>query len=411
MNLHSTSPSRTDLRTASRLNGIGVSPIAKLTMDAFTLRSEGREVIALNAGEPDFDTPSNIVEAAIHAMRGGQTRYTALDGTRQLKLAVQSKFWRENRLDFALEEIIVGAGSKMILFNALMATLNPGDEVILGTPYWTTYADIIALCAGVTVRVECAETDGFRMTAQALERAITSRTRWVVLNSPSNPSGAVYSIEDYRPVLDVLLRNPHVWLLCDDIYEHIVYDGAEFVTAAQLEPVLRSRTLTVNGVSKAYAMTGWRLGYGAGPKALIEAMTVVQSQSTSCASSIAQAAAVEALSGPQDSVRSRCRQFQHRRDLLIPLLNEIDGITCEMPAGAFYAYPNCSKLIGRHTPNGTRLESDADFCHYLLHVHGVAAVPGSAFGLSPYFRLSYASSDAEIVAGARRIAQACALLE
>jgi aspartate aminotransferase len=290
----------------------------------------------------------------------------------------------------------------------MMATINPGDEVIIPTPFWVTYADIVAIAGGTPVLVPCSEANGFRLSTDDLERAITPRTRWVMLNSPSNPSGAAYSETDYRPILDVLLEHPHVWLMVDDIYEHIVYDGFRFATPAAIEPALRNRTLTVNGVSKAYAMTGWRIGYGGGPNALIRAMAVVQSQSTSCPSSVSQAAAIEALNGPQDFVRDCCRSFQERRDLVVGALNGIEGISCRVPEGAFYTFASCAGVIGKITPDGRTLGSDNDFAEHLLHAEGVAVVPGSAFGLSPYFRISYATSVVELEDACQRIARAIA---
>jgi aspartate aminotransferase len=355
---------------------------------------------------PTFDTPEHIKEAAVRAMRAGATKYTALDGTAELKSAIRGKFKRDNDLDFAQNEVTVSTGAKQVLFNAMMATLDAGDEVIIPTPFWVSYADIVLIAGGKPVLVPCSEQDGFRLTAGALENAITPRTRWVMLNSPSNPSGAAYSEADYRPVLDVLIRHPDVWLMVDDMYEHIVYDDFRFVTPAAIEPRLRDRTLTINGVSKAYAMTGWRIGYAGGPSALIKSMAVVQSQSTSCASSISQAAAIEALNGPQDIVRERCRSFAARRDLVIDALNAIPGITCRKPEGAFYTFANCSGLIGRRSPQGDTLQTDADFARYLLQAVGVAVVPGSAFGLAPYFRISYATSTAELAEACRRIADA-----
>lgn len=399
-----------DFVRAVRLDGISVSPIARLTALIAQMRRRGLNVIALNAGEPDFDTPEHVKEAAMRAMRGGQTKYTALDGTPELKSAIQHKFKHENGIDFSLGEITVAAGAKMIAFNALLATLNPGDEVVIPIPFWVTYADIVAIAAGRAVFVPCAQDNGFRLEAEDLERAITPRTRWLILNSPSNPSGAAYSEEDYRPILDVVERHPHVWLLSDDIYEHITYDDFTFVTPVQIRPEFRRRTLTVNGVSKAYAMTGWRLGYAAGPAALIEAMSIVQSQSTSCPSSIAQAAAVQALTGPQDILRERRRLFQQRRDLVVSMLNAIDGLFCARPEGAFYVFVDWSGWRGATTRTGARLNSDADFCDYLLREHGVAVVPGSAFGMSPYFRLSYASSPTELTEAVDRIRSACAAL-
>lgn len=316
-------------------------------------------------------------------MQRGDTKYTALDGTPALKEAIRTKFQRENDVSFDVSEITVATGAKQILFNAMMATIDAGDEVIIPTPYWTSYSDIVQICQGKPVLVPCDAQSGFRLTAEKLEAAITPRTRWLLLNSPSNPSGAAYSAADYRPLLDVLLRHPHVWLMVDDMYEHIVYDDFRFVTPLQLEPRLRERTLTINGVSKAYAMTGWRIGYAGGPKALIKAMAVVQSQATSCPSSISQAAAVAALSGPQDLLAERTESFRRRRDLVVSGLNAIDGLDCRTPEGAFYTFSGCGGILGLTTASGRRITTDSEFCAYLLEEANVAVVPGSAFGLSP----------------------------
>ncbi|MBR0953571.1 pyridoxal phosphate-dependent aminotransferase [Bradyrhizobium canariense] len=403
-------PGSTSFSPSHRLSSIGVSEILKISGLAAEMKRQGRDVIILGAGEPDFDTPDTIKDAAERAIRAGATKYTALDGAPELKAAIRAKFERDNALEFAQDEITVSAGAKQVLFNAMMATINPGDEVIIPTPFWVTYADIVAIAGGTPVLVPCSEANGFRLSPEDLERAITPRTRWVMLNSPSNPSGAAYSKKDYRPILDVLLQHPHVWLMVDDIYEHIVYDGFQFATPAAIEPGLRNRTLTVNGVSKAYAMTGWRIGYGAGPSALIRAMAVVQSQSTSCPSSVSQAAAIEALNGPQDFVRDCCWSFQKRRDLVVSALNGIKGITCRVPEGAFYTFASCAGLIGKITPEERTLKSDKDFAEHLLHAAGVAVVPGSAFGLSPYFRISYATSAVELEDACQRIARAAAQL-
>nr|WP_246820859.1 pyridoxal phosphate-dependent aminotransferase [Bradyrhizobium iriomotense] len=386
--------------------GIGVSEILKITGLAADLKRQGRDVIILGTGEPDFDTPEHVKDAAARAMQAGATKYTALDGTPELKAAIRAKFRRDNGLDFALDEITVAAGAKQILFNAMMASLEPGDEVIIPTPYWVTYADIVLIAGGRPVLVPCQEANGFRLAADDLARAITPRTRWLMLNSPSNPSGAAYSEADYRPILDVLIAQPHVWLMVDDIYEHIVYDDFRFVTPVAIEPELRARTLTVNGISKAYAMTGWRIGYAGGPSALIRAMAIVQSQSTSCPSSISQAAAIAALDGPMEIVRQRCRSFQARRDHVVAALNQIGGISCRRPEGAFYTFASCAGIIGSTTPSDELISSDVDFATYLLKTAGVAVVPGSAFGLAPYFRISYATSTSELEEACRRIAEA-----
>ncbi|QCI66753.1 pyridoxal phosphate-dependent aminotransferase [Phreatobacter stygius] len=397
----------TGFRSARRIGAIGVSEILKIGAVAARLKREGRPVIVLGAGEPDFDTPDHIKAAAEKAIRAGQTKYTTLDGTAELKAAISGKFLRENGLAYAADEITVGAGAKQVIHNAFMATLNPGDEVILAAPYWTSYADMVQIAEGVPVNVVCREENGFRLDAADLERAITPRTRWLLLNSPSNPTGSAYSQAQLQPILEVLKRHPHVWLIADDIYEHLIYDGLPFVTAAQIEPGLKNRTLTVNGVSKAYAMTGWRVGYAGGPKELIGAMAVVQSQSTTNPSSVSQAAAVEALTGPQDLLAERCAAFQRRRDLVVDALNAIDGVTCRRPEGAFYTFASCAGLIGRRTPEGTLIDSDSAFCRYLLEQHDVAVVPGSCFGLAPYFRISYAASEASLEEATGRIAKAC----
>ena len=394
------------LHIAQCLSSVGVSEILKITERANALRRQGADLLVLGAGEPDFDTPEHIKEAAIQAIRAGQTKYTVLDGSPALKEAIRRKFARENDLVFAQDEVTASAGAKQVIFNAMMATLDPGDEVIIPAPFWVTYADIVAILGGTPVVLPCREEDGFRLTAAALEAAITPRTRWVMLNSPSNPSGAAYGEEHYRPLLEVLLRHPQVWLMVDDMYEHILYDGFCFVTPAALEPRLRERTLTINGVSKAYAMTGWRLGYAGGPKALIQAMASVQSQVTSCPCSVSQAAAIAALDGPQDIVRERCELFRERRDLVVDALNEVPGLSARRPEGAFYVYASCAGVLGRRTPNGEVIDSDTAFTRYLMDEGGVAVVPGSAFGLAPYFRVSYATSREVLEEACRRIAEA-----
>jgi aspartate aminotransferase len=397
-------------QAAHRVRAIGVSEILRITDHANALKRDGRPVIVLGAGEPDFDTPGHICQAAARALARGDTRYTVLDGSPAMKTAVQHKFQRDNGLSFALNQISVSAGAKQVIFNALMASLNPGDEVILPAPFWTSYADMVQICGGVPVLLPCSEAQGFRLTAEQLEAAITPRTRWLFLNSPSNPSGAAYSAEQLKPITDVLLRYPQVWVLADDIYEHILYDGRAFATPAAVEPGLRERTLTINGVSKAYAMTGWRIGYGAGPRELIAAMAVVQSQSTSCPSSISQAAAIEALTGPQDIVAERCQSFQARRDYVVAALNLAPGLHCRTPQGAFYTFASCAGVLGRHTAGGKLLQTDTDFCHYLLQDYDVAVVPGSVFGLEPYFRISYATSMAQLEEACARIHAACVAL-
>ncbi len=391
------------LQTASRIDNITVSEILQIGARARALKAQGHPVIVLGAGEPDFDTPDNIKEAAIKAIKAGDTKYTALDGTPELKQAVAAKFVRDNDLQYTPSEITVGTGAKQILFNAFMATLQEGDEVIIPMPYWTSYEDIVGICGGRAVLVPCASDNGFKLQAADLEKAITARTKWLLFNAPSNPTGAAYSREDYAPIIEVLMRHPNVWLLADDIYEHIVYDDFEFVTPAQLEPQLKSRTLTVNGVSKAYAMTGWRIGYAGGPEELIKAMTVIQSQATSCPCSVSQAAAVEALNGPQDVLAPRCESFQERRDLVVQALNDMEGISCDVPVGAFYTFASCEGVLGKRTSDGEVINSDADFCHHLLETAHVAVVPGRAFGCSPFFRISYATSKRELNEAMQRI--------
>ncbi|MCG7360250.1 pyridoxal phosphate-dependent aminotransferase [Roseomonas sp. ACRSG] len=393
-------------RPARRLDGIGVSEILAIGARAAQLRREGRPVIVLGAGEPDFDTPENVKDAAVAAIRAGATKYTALDGTAELKAAIIAKLERENGLRYEPAEITVGAGAKQVIHNALMATLDEGDEVIIAAPYWTSYADMVRIAGGVPVAVAGREENGFRLDAGDLERAITPRTRWLMLNSPSNPTGAAYSAADYRPLLDVLLRHPQVWLMSDEIYEHLCYGNFVAVSPMRLEPALRERALLVNGVSKSFAMTGWRIGYGAGPAPLIRAMAVVQSQSTSNPSSVSQAAAVEALNGPQEVLAERRASFARRRDLVVAALNAIPGLHCRPPEGAFYTFASCAGVIGRSTPAGTVLRTDADFCRYLLEEHDVAVVPGSIFGLAPYFRISYATAEAELRTAMERISAA-----
>ncbi len=402
-----TQASAAGFRPASRIAAVGVSKILQIGARANAMKREGHPVIILGAGEPDFDTPDHIKAAAKAAIDRGATKYTALDGTPELKQAVAAKFARENGVTYALDEVTIATGAKQILFNAFMATLDEGDEVIIPTPYWTSYSDIVEICGGVSKLIPCPADAGFRLQAEQLEAAITPKTRWVLLNSPSNPSGAAYSEADYKPLIEVLLRHPHVWLMVDDMYEHIVYDGFNFVTPVALEPRLKERTLTVNGVSKAYAMTGWRIGYAGGPKELIKAMAVIQSQATSCPCSVSQAASVEALNGPQDFLKERQESFRARRDLVVSALNSIPGIDCRTPEGAFYTFAGCAGLIGRTTPAGKRIETDADFTDYLLETVHVAVVPGSAFGLSPYFRISYATSQTELTEAMQRIESAC----
>ncbi|SDI53743.1 pyridoxal phosphate-dependent aminotransferase [Alloyangia pacifica] len=397
-------------RPAARMAEVGVSKILAIGNRAAEMKRAGRPTIILGAGEPDFDTPDHIKHAAAEAMARGETKYTRLDGSPEMKAAVIEKFRRDNALEFSADEITVSTGAKQVIFNAFMATLDPGDEVIVATPCWTSYIDIVNMAEGTAVEVPCDDASGFRLTPRQLEAAITPKTRWVLLNSPSNPTGAAYSAADYAELAEVLRRHPHVWLMVDDMYEHIVYEGFAFVTPLQVAPDLRDRTLTINGVSKAYAMTGWRIGYGAGPAALIKVMAAAQSQSTSCPSSISQAGAVAALTGPQDFLPLRAADFQKRRDLVVAGLNAIDGITCRVPEGAFYTFANCSGLIGRTAPDGTLIDSDTTFCNWVLETADVAMVPGDAFGVPNYFRISYATSETELTEALARLTRACATL-
>jgi len=395
---------------AERLSRIKPSPTIAVTQKARELKAAGRDVIALGAGEPDFDTPDNIKEAAIAAIRRGETKYTAVDGTPELKAAIAAKFRRENDLDYKPEQITVGSGGKQVIFNALIATLDPGDEVIIPAPYWVSYPDMTLLAEGTPVVVPCSENNRFKLQPEDLAAAITDRTKWIILNSPSNPSGAAYSRAEMRAITDVIKAHEQVRVMTDDIYEHLVYDGFQFVTAAQVEPALYERTLTINGVSKAYCMTGWRIGFGGGPAELIKAMAKVQSQSTTNPSSVSQAAAVEALNGPQDFIPAHNAVFKTRRDLVAAKLNECPGLTCQTPEGAFYVYPSCAGTIGKTTPDGKVIETDTDFVNYLLDAGGVAAVQGEAFGLSPYFRISYATATEALEEACRRIKRACEAL-
>ena len=396
---------------AGRLSRIKPSPTIAVSQKARELQAAGRDVIGLGAGEPDFDTPDNIKEAAIAAIRRGETKYTNPDGTPELKAAVCAKFKRENGLDYTPDQVTVGAGGKQVIYNAFMATLNPGDEVIIPAPFWVSYPDMALLAEGEPVIVPCSQNNGFKLRPEDLEAAITPRTRWIILNSPSNPTGAAYTHDDMKAVTDVLLRHEHVWVLTDDMYEHLVYDDFKFVTPAQVEPALKDRTLTMNGVSKAYCMTGWRIGYAGGPVELIKAIAKIQSQSTSNPSSISQAAAIEALNGPQDFIPAHNEVFKQRRDMVVAMLNKCPGLHCPMPEGAFYVYPSCAGVIGKTTPDGKKIESDGDFVTYLLEAAGVAAVQGEAFGLSPYFRISYATATEVLEEACTRIKGACEALK
>lgn len=395
---------------AASLARVKPSPTIAVTTKAAELKAAGRDVIGLGAGEPDFDTPDNIKQAAIAAIQAGKTKYTAVDGTPELKKAIAAKFLRENGLKYETSQVTVGTGGKQVLYNALLATLDPGDEVIIPAPYWVSYPDMVLLCGGTPVPVVCPAEQGFKLQPADLDAAITPKTKWLILNSPSNPTGAAYTAAEMKALTDVLLRHPHVHVLTDDMYEHLVYDGFKFVTPAQVEPKLYDRTLTLNGVSKAYCMTGWRIGYAAGRPDLIKAIAKVQSQSTSNPSSISQAAAVEALSGPQDFIPRHNVVFQQRRDLIVSMLNQSAGLTCHRPEGAFYVFPSCEGTLGKKTPDGKVIETDEDFVTYLLEAEGVAVVQGSAFGLAPFFRISYATATEALQDAGERIQRACAAL-
>lgn len=395
---------------AESLGRIKPSPTIAVTTKAAELRAAGRDVIGLGAGEPDFDTPDNIKNAAKKAIDEGKTKYTAVDGIPELKKAICDKFKRENELDYNVSQVSVASGGKQIIYNAMVATLNPGDEVIIPTPYWVSYPDMVLLGGGEPVFVGTTANNGFKMQPADLEAAITPKTKWLIFNSPSNPSGGAYSRREMEALTDVLVKHPHVWILTDDMYEHLVYDDFDFVTPAQVEPALYDRTLTMNGVSKAYAMTGWRIGYAAGPVELIKAMAKVQSQSTSNPCSISQYASVEALNGPQDFLATRAAAFSERRDLVVDMLNAAEGIFCPKPEGAFYVYPSVQGCMGKKTPSGKVIESDLDFVSELLEAEGVAVVHGEAFGLSPYFRASYATSTEALTEACDRIQKFCASL-
>ena len=396
---------------ADRLSRIKPSPTIAVTSKARALKAAGRDVIGLGAGEPDFDTPENIRAAGIRAIENGQTRYTDVDGTPELKKAICAKFARENGLTYAPDQVTVGVGGKQVLYNALMATLNPGDEVIIPAPYWVSYPDMVLLAEGTPVTVACPAENGFKLLPADLDAAITPKTKWLILNSPSNPTGAAYTADELKALGEVLLKHAHVYIMTDDMYEHLVYDDFKFTTIAQVVPALYDRTLTVNGVSKSYSMTGWRIGYAAGPKALIKAMGIIQSQSTSNPTSISQAAAVEALNGPQDFIKERAAVFQTRRDLVVSMLNQAAGLSCPNPEGAFYVYPSCAGTIGKTAPTGKVIETDEDFASELLEAEGVAVVHGAAFGLSPFFRISYATSTKVLEEACTRIQRFCGSLK
>ncbi len=396
---------------ADSLSRVKPSQTIAVTNKARELKAAGRDVIGLGAGEPDFDTPDNIKAAAKAAIDAGRTKYTAVDGIPELKQAICDKFERENGLTYTPDQISVGTGGKQILYNALVATLNPGDEVVIPAPYWVSYPDMVLLAGGEPVAVEATLENSFKITPEQLDKAITPKTKWFIFNSPSNPSGAGYSREELKGLTDVLMKHPHVWVMTDDMYEHIAYPPFEFCTPAQVEPGLYDRTLTCNGVSKAYAMTGWRIGYAAGPVELIGAMRKIQSQSTSNPCSISQYAALEALTGPQDYIAESREAFQRRRDLVVSMLNQATGIQCPTPEGAFYVYPSIKGCIGKTAPSGKVIENDEDFAAELLETEGVAVVFGSAFGLSPNFRVSYATSDEALEEACRRIQRFCGALK
>ena len=392
------------------LSRVKPSSTMAVSAKARALARSGRDVIGLAAGEPDFDTPDNVKDAAIRAIHEGRTKYTDVDGLPELKEAIAAKFARENGLAYKPSQVNVSPGGKPVIYNAMVATLAPGDEVIIPAPYWVSYPDMVLLAGGEPVFAPTKVENGFLLTPEDLERAITPKTKWLILNSPSNPSGAVYSRAALEALAEVLLRHPQVWVLTDDMYEHLLYDGFEFSTIAQVEPALYDRTLTMNGVSKAYAMTGWRIGYAAGPEPLIKLMGKVMSQTTSNPCSISQYASVEALNGPQDFLAERAKAFERRRDLVVSMLNQASGLHCPKPEGAFYVYPSCEKLLGKRAPSGDVIASDLDFTNALLDAEGVAVVQGEAFGLSPFFRISYATSDAVLEDACSRIQRFCASL-
>lgn len=392
---------------ATRLSKIKPSPTLAVTSKAAQLKASGLDVIGLGAGEPDFDTPEHIKLAAFEAMKRGETKYTAVDGTPVLKKAICAKLEKENSLKYLPDNITVGCGAKHVIFNALFATLNSGDEVIIPSPYWVSYPDMVMFADGVPVIIEGLENNHFKITSEQLEKAITPKTKWIILNSPSNPTGSTYNEKELKVLADVLLKHEHVNILSDDIYEHVIYENTKFYNIAQVEPKLFERTFTVNGVSKAYSMTGWRIGYGAGKKELVKAISMIQSQSTSNPCSISQAATVEALNGKQDFIKPNADLFQKRRDLVVEKLNEIEGISCLVPTGAFYVFPSCKELIGKTTPKGVKILNDSDFSSYILEEALVAVVQGSAFGAEGYFRISYATSDEILLKAIARIKEAC----
>jgi aspartate aminotransferase len=395
---------------SNSLKRIKPSPTLAVTQKARELKAAGKEIISLGAGEPDFDTPENIKQVAIKAINNGDTKYTAVDGTPALKDAIIKKFKRENNLDYQTDQVTVGAGGKHVIYNAMVSTLNEGDEVIVPAPYWVSYPDIVLLAGGTPVILKCNEKQGFKINPSELEKSITKKTKWIILNSPSNPTGACYSENDIREIAKVLIKHPQVYILSDDIYEHVAYEGFKFFTIAQIAE-LKERVLTMNGVSKAYSMTGWRIGYAAGPKEIIKAISKIQSQSTSNPSSISQAAAVEALNGTQDFIKERAMSFQERRDFVVKELNKIEGLECLNPDGAFYVFPSCKGLIGKKDSKGKELKTDTDFVQSLLENSGVAVVQGSAFGLEGFFRISYATSMKNLEKALEKISSFCKSLK
>ena len=395
---------------AERLSAIKPSPTISVSQKARELKIAGQDVISLGAGEPDFDTPPHIIEAAKKALDDGYTRYTSVNGIPELQEAIVAKFKRENDLDYSADQVHVSCGGKSVIFNAMMASVDPGDEIIIPAPYWVSYPAIPLFFGGKPVIVDCPAENGFKMTGEQLEAAITPKTKWLIMNSPSNPSGAGYTHDDLKELSDVLVRHDHVWVFTDDIYERLIYDNFKFTAIARVEPGLKDRTLTMNGMSKAYCMTGWRVGYAAGPVELIKAMTKIQSQSISHTAAISQVASVAALNGPQDFIAENNKVFKDRRDLVVSMLNQASGLSCPTPEGAFYVYPSCAGTIGKKTPNGNTISNDEDFVTYILESEGVAAVHGEAFGLSPYFRISYATATELLEEACQRIQRACAAL-
>ncbi|MDB9703838.1 pyridoxal phosphate-dependent aminotransferase [Rhodospirillales bacterium] len=398
------------IKIAGRMSRIQQSASSVATQRARLLRAEGHDVVTLSVGEPDFPTPEHIIDAAAAGAKRGETRYTHAAGTPALKQAIVDKFKRENGLEYTLDEVMVSSGGKQVIFDAIISTIEKDDEVIVPAPYWISYIDHVKFAGGTPVVVECSEQNDFKLTPDQLEAAITSKTRWLIINSPSNPSGAVYSEADLKALGEVLLRHPNVAILCDDIYEHILYDGHKFATLAAAEPRLFDRTVTMNGVSKAYSMTGWRIGYCGGPAYLLKEMTKLQQQVTGSNSAVSQAAALAALTGAQDFVAERTQKFQDRRDLVVSMINQAKGLSCDTPKGAFYVFPNCAELMGKKTLDGKVIENDTDLVMYFLETEHVAVVQGAAYGLSPFFRISFATSDKELIKGCERIQRACAAL-